>query len=142
MLTAILLALGYGILISLTRVANGRIGMVQGAFKSSFWNHSVGFVFLTLLIPLISVFMWQSLSTAPWYAFLGGVLGTFFVAINAYIIPRVGVTKSALLVVSGQMISGVLLSTSTQAWGNTVMQLLGVVLIVAGLYWAQKHREI
>ena len=46
-----------------------------------------------------------------------------------------------LLVISGQMLSGVLLSAHSQLLSNTLLQLLGVGLILLGLYWAQVHRE-
>lgn len=140
MTTGIFLAILSGILISLNRAANGRVGMSLGAFKASYWNHLVGFVFLTLILLLISGFVWDQAATAPWYVYLGGVLGTFFVAINSYVIPRLGVTKTALLVISGQMLIGVIISNHSSSIISLLMQLLGVVLILAGVYWGQQHR--
>lgn len=136
----IFLAFLSGILISLNRAANGRVGMSVGAFKASYWNHMVGFAFLTLVLLLISGFVWNQASSAPWYVYLAGVLGTFFVAINSYVIPRLGVTKTALLVISGQMLVGVLISNHTGSLFSLSMQLIGVVLILAGVYWGQRKR--
>lgn len=138
MLSAIGFALLYGVLISVTRAANGRMGMARGAFQASFWNHLVGFIFLSVLLLLSHGFIWTS--SLPWYAYLGGIMGAFFVAINAYVIPRLGVTKSALLVVSGQMMTGVLMGLTSSQVSYLLIQLLGVGLILFGLYWSQKHR--
>ena len=136
----IFLAVLSGILISLNRAANGQVGMSLGAFKASYWNHVVGFAFLTVILLAISGFVWEQAATAPWYVYLGGVLGTFFVAINSYVIPRLGVTKTALLVISGQMLVGVVISNHSGSVASLFMQLLGVVLILLGVYWGQKKR--
>lgn len=140
MALGIFLALLSGILISLNRSANGQVGRSLGAFKASYWNHVVGFVFLTVILVVISGFVWDQATTAPWYLYLGGVLGTFFVTINSYVIPRLGVTRTALLVISGQMLVGVLVSNHTGALSSLAMQLLGVMLILAGVYWGQMKR--
>lgn len=140
MLLGICLALLSGLLISLNRAANGQVGLSLGAFKASYWNHIVGFAFLTLVLLLISGFVWDQATQAPWYVYLGGVLGTFFVAINSYIIPRLGITKTALLVISGQMLVGVVISNHSSSLISLGMQLLGVCLILAGVYWGQQHR--
>lgn len=140
MIIAIVLALSYGVLIALTRASNGRVGMLRGAFHASFLNHIVGFAFLSLILLMTGSFTWNA--HAPWIAYLGGILGTFFVAINAYVIPRLGVTKSALLVVSGQMITGVLIGyKNSVALSSTVMQLCGIALILFGIYWVQRQRR-
>ncbi|TXH71948.1 MAG: DMT family transporter [Thiothrix sp.] len=141
MLLGICLALICGLLISLTRAANGQVGMSLGAFKASYWNHIVGFAFLTLLLVLSSGFVWEQAAQAPWYVYLGGVLGTFFVAINSYVIPRLGVTKTALLVISGQMLVSVLISNYNGSFVTLSMQLVGVGLILLGVYWGQKYRQ-
>lgn len=141
MLLGICLALICGLLISLNRAANGQVGMSLGAFKASYWNHIVGFAFLTLLLVLSSGFVWEQAAQAPWYIYLGGVLGTFFVAINSYVIPRLGVTKTALLVISGQMLVSVLISNYNGSFVTLGMQLVGVGLILLGVYWGQKYRQ-
>ncbi|MFZ1389923.1 MAG: DMT family transporter [Thiolinea sp.] len=138
----IFLAVLSGILISLNRAANGQVGMSLGAFKASYWNHVVGFAFLTVILVAISGFVWEQAATAPWYVYLGGVLGTFFVAINSYVIPRLGVTKTALLVISGQMFTGVLFDGISKEWLATIAQLFGVLLIIAGIFWSQTHKKL
>jgi len=55
----IFLALLSGILISLNRAANGQVGMSLGAFKASYWNHVVGFAFLTVMLLALSGFVWE-----------------------------------------------------------------------------------
>jgi len=74
--------------------------------------------------------------------YLGGVLGTFFVAINSYVIPRLGVTKTALLVISGQMLVAVVISNHSSSVVSLFIQLLGVALILLGVYWGQKKRTL
>lgn len=141
MTLGILFALLAGILISLNRAANGRIGMSLGSLKASYWNHVIGFAFLSIILLLVSGFAWNQAASAPWYVYLSGVLGTVFVVINSYVIPRLGVTKTALLVISGQMLVGVVISHHSGSIFSLLMQLVGVLLILLGVYWGQKNRS-
>ncbi|MCV9878111.1 DMT family transporter [Brenneria izbisi] len=137
MITFIILALFNGVCISLSRSINGRLSMERNAFYASLWNHIVGFVFLTLIIVVQSDGFSSFHFNAPFYAYLGGALGALFVAINSYVLPRIGSTQAAMLIISGQMISGVVIDQISHPSDTIWISVLAVVLIVAGI-WVSK----
>lgn len=126
----IVLALLNGVCISLSRVINGRLSVATNAFSASWWNHLVGFLFLTpfLLYGGEEFSGWQ----APWAAYCGGALGALFVAINSYVLPRIGTLPTTLLVISGQMLAG----AAIDGWRG-MTPAAGVGLILLGVYLAK-----
>ncbi|HDL8055960.1 TPA: DMT family transporter [Yersinia enterocolitica] len=133
----ILLALCNGIFVSLSRTINGRLGMDTNIFYASLWNHVVGFIFLTLILLCMGGFSSGFQQSAPLLAYLGGAMGSLFVAINSYVLARIGSTQSALLVISGQMLTGVIIDQFTQRNDSLIMQLSGVILIISGVWLAK-----
>jgi bacterial/archaeal transporter family-2 protein len=130
----ILLAFLNGMVIGTSRAINGRLGSEVGAFKASLWNHVVGFLFLTPALLLMGGWKFEVTPAPPWSAYLGGFFGAFFVAVNSYVFPRVGAMNAVLLVISGQMISAVLLDYRNQNVVPTPARCLGVVIVLLGVY--------
>ena len=129
-----------GLLVSLSRQINGRLSLSTSPLQSSFWNHAVGFVAL-LLVGLVFGGLWPSgLSTAPWHAFIGGPLGVVFIAASSWLIGRIGAVNTALLVISGQMVSGVVLDLIRDAPGSIWARAAGVALILAGMALTLRRR--
>ncbi|OSN04684.1 hypothetical protein AU512_16185 [Lonsdalea iberica] len=133
MITYIVIALFNGVCISLSRSINGRLSMECNAFYASLWNHIVGFVFLTLIIVVQGKGFSSFHFNAPFYAYLGGAMGALFVAINSYVLPRAGSTQAALMIISGQMISGVVIDQIIHPANNLWVDLLAVALIISGI---------
>ncbi|WMT89857.1 DMT family transporter [Pelagibacterium sp. H642] len=139
MTNAILFALLAGILVSLSRQLNGRLALSTSALIASFWNHAVGFAVLTILGLIIGGLWPQGALDAPWYAYLGGMIGVVFVASGSWLIARIGAVNTAMLVIGGQMVFGVLLDLVRGAGGNLVMSFIGVAMIIAGMALTQKR---
>lgn len=131
----IFIALLNGMMISSARVINGQLSSTIGAFRTSLWNHSVGFLFLTLMVAL---FYWQQLSLFHWsmvpaYAWIGGGCGALFVATSSYVFPKMGALNTSVLIIGGQMFSAVLFDVISQGGGYHLIRLLGVGLITLGI---------
>lgn len=137
MITYILISLLNGVCISLSRSLNGRLSMERNAFYASLWNHIVGFIFLSLVLVVQHDDIASFHFNAPWYAYVGGAMGALFVAINSYVLPRMGSTQAAMLIISGQIISGVIIDQLSHPTNMLWIQLLSVVLIVSGI-WVSK----
>ncbi|MGB8664707.1 MAG: DMT family transporter [Serratia inhibens] len=142
MLTLILLALFNGVCISISRAVNGRLALSRGAFHASLCNHIVGFLFLSLLLAVGGGFNGLSLGHAPWGAYFGGVIGALFVALNSYVLPRLGTLRAALLIISGQMLAGVVIDRLRDSSGSAGAQILGVGLILLGVYLARREKPL
>lgn len=139
----ILVALLNGLCIALSRILNGQLCQTKSAFRASTINHLVGFVFLTLLILLLSLVltssMVASLSTftlpADPLLYTGGMIGALYVAVNSYIMTRLGSTNAMILVIAGQMLFGVTVEFITDEIQNLPLQLAGVALIIIGIWF-------
>jgi transporter family-2 protein len=133
MTMCIFLALLNGLVVGLGRSVNGQLSTIAGPFRASLWNHAVGFVFLTVMLLVAG---WPQFSHAPipLVAYLGGGFGALFVAINCYVFTRMGAMKAALLVISGQMLSAVLIDGYHQQHAPGLLRCLGVGLLLLGMY--------
>jgi transporter family-2 protein len=129
----IFLALCNGIIIGTSRTINGRLSAEVGAFRASTWNHVVGFLLLTVILLFMAQWTFTA-SAPPPSAYLGGFFGAFFVAVNSYVFPRLGAKNTVLLVISGQMISAVLLDYRNQGVPPSGIRWLGVAIIILGVY--------
>ncbi|WP_337882116.1 DMT family transporter [Chromobacterium haemolyticum] len=136
----ILLALLNGVCIGASRAVNGRMAQERGAFAASWWNHLIGFLLLSALLPILSGAPVGGLANAPASAYLGGALGALFVAVNSHVLTRLGMMKTTLLVITGQMLTGILLDRLTGLERPALTQLLGAALLLAGLWLARRPR--
>lgn len=128
------LAILAGVLVSLSRQINGRLALSTSAMESSFWNHIVGLAFITVVALLVGGLFAGEPQNAPWWAYLGGTVGVVFIAAGSWLIARIGAAQTALLIIAGQMVFGVLLDVAMGAPGNIWARVVGVGLILAGMW--------
>ncbi|WP_343116709.1 DMT family transporter [Ostreiculturibacter nitratireducens] len=139
---ASLLALAAGALVGTSRSLNGRLSLSTSPLRASFWNHIVGFAFLSAWALIFGGLMPAGgLPDAPTTAWLGGTLGVVFVASGSWLIARIGATMTAILVIAGQMISGVVLDLVLGRADGLWPKAAGVVLILAGMTLSQRRRR-
>ncbi len=142
MITALAAAIAGGVLVGVSRQVNGRLSLSTSPLQASLWNHVVGFVALTLLGLVIGGLIPPGAATAPWFDYIGGPIGVVFVAAGSWLIPRIGAAQTAILIIAGQMISGVVLDMIfAPNQGNLPWILVGIALIIAGVVVAQRGRQ-
>lgn len=120
-----------GCCIALSRILNGQLSISRGAFSASFINHFIGFLFLSALVSFLALPL-QALPQEP-YLYLGGLVGALYVAINSFVIVRLGSTSSIVLVVSGQMLFALIVEAYRFGIANLNIQIFGAALIVVGV---------
>lgn len=140
MLTSILIALAGGAAVGMSRSINGRLTIDRDAFSASFWNHFIGFLLLTVYILLLHREGIALLGATPSWAFSGGMIGAVFVVISSYVFPRLGANRSALLIIGGQMIAGLLIDYLRGTATFHIGQPAGVGLILLGIYLTRFSR--
>jgi len=137
----ILLACLGGVLVGLSRQLNGRLSISTTPLIASFWNHAVGFAVLTCLGLGVGGLLPAGAAEAPWYIYLGGPIGVVFVAAGSWAIARIGAVNTALLIIGGQMVTGVALDyvsdVPTSFWANAT----GIILIVGGMMVSRRRRK-
>jgi bacterial/archaeal transporter family-2 protein len=140
MILSITFAFTAGLLVILSRQVNGRLSLSTSPLISSFFNHIVGFAFLTLVGLVIGGLLPPGLGSMPWWVYLGGPLGVIFVAAGSWLITRIGAINSTLLVISGQMVTGVVFDFARGIPITLWASVLGIVMIFAGMALTQRQR--
>ncbi len=133
-------AIAAGVLVGLSRQLNGRLALSTTPLIASFWNHVVGFVFLTGLGLLLGNLILPGAADAPWWVYTGGPIGVALVTAGSWLIPRIGAVNSALLVIGGQMVSGVVFDLVRGAPMTFWASAIGVALILAGVALTQRSK--
>lgn len=140
MTLSILFACLAGVLVGVSRQVNGRLSLSTSPLIASFWNHIVGFIALSILGLSIGGLIPEGAADAPWHAYLGGSIGVVFVAAGSWLIARIGAVNTALLVIGGQMVSGVALDVFQGVSAGLLASVFGVALILAGMALTQGRR--
>jgi transporter family-2 protein len=140
-LAYILLACLNGMVVGTSRAINGGLSSDVGPLRASLCNHVVGFGFLTLILLTLGAWQFHVSPSPPPSAYLGGFFGAMFVAVNSYVFTRLGAMNAALLVISGQMISAVLLEYASDDVAPTPARLLGVAIVLLGVYFSRVPRS-
>ena len=134
-----LTALVAGALMPVQAGINARLRDFLGdPLVASLVSFSVGTVALILFvlfarIPLPTLGM---ASAAPWWTWLGGALGAFFVAVSVILAYKLGATGLMAWIIAGQLVASLLLDHNG-ALGFAVREaswprLLGVALLFGG----------
>lgn len=139
MIFAVSLALTSGLLVGLNRQVNGTLALYTSPLRASFVNHLVGFVLLTALGLAMGQFARLGAVDAPLYAYVGGPLGVLFVAGSSWLILRIGAARTTLLLISGQMLSGVAFDILSGVPGSPLARLCGVILILIGVFMTHRR---
>lgn len=141
MIVFIILAVGAGLLVGLSRQLNGRLALSTNAWESSFWNHIVGLGFVSLIAVIGGGMFAGEPMNAPWWAFLGGPIGVLFIAAGSWAINRIGAAQTAMLIIAGQMISGVFLDLVMNVPGQLWARIAGVALILGGIWVTRTAKD-
>lgn len=135
----VLLAVLAGILVGVSRQLNGRLSLSTSPLVASFWNHVVGFGVLTATGLAMGGLIPEGARDVPWFDYIGGPIGVVFVAAGSWLLVRIGAANTALLIVGGQMVSGVLLDWLLADSFAPAPSTIGVMLILAGMALMQKR---
>ena len=143
LLVPVALAAGTGV--STQFGVNSQLRGVPGgpvaAAAISFTVGTVALVALTLALKggLPSL---GDVANAPWWVWTGGLLGAFYVFASVILTPRLGAATTVALILTGQVLASIVIDhfglfrvASQEA---TPLRLLGVLLIVAGVFFVQK----
>lgn len=121
-------------LLGVNRSLLGTIGNSLGPKRASLVNHASGFIFILVLMILMGESLnLSSMPNIPIEAYLGGIIGAGFVIITSFVIPKIGVLKTSMIFISGQMTCGVLIDFLIGNLKDLPSTLLGLFLILIGV---------
>jgi transporter family-2 protein len=137
----VLLGLSVGITIASQAGINSTL---RTALDSPITAALISFAIGTVLLTAIAVSQgakWidgNALAGLPWWAWLGGVLGAFNVAMSIFLAPRLGALLLAGSVITGQIVASLLLDKFGWLGYPKIpidgQRVLGAVLMLCGLY--------
>ncbi|NMH27926.1 DMT family transporter [Flavobacterium silvaticum] len=140
----IFLALLSGAFLPIQAGLNSKLGKAaENPVYASMFSFIVGAVSLILYILVTrQQVSWAGIREAPSYAWIGGLLGAFYVTVIILAFPRLGPGLTFGLVVAGQMIVSMLLEhfNILVAQQNPInfMKVIGVALVIAGVVIIRK----
>lgn len=141
MLLFILLGITTGGFIPLQTSINSQLrNRVKTPFLSLLISFLVGTIFLIILsvltgsgIPLMN----GSLSSMPWWGYLGGIIGMICLTINIFLFPILGSVQTVIIPMVGQILMSVIIDNFDWFYAKTsplsLTKLLGIILVIAGI---------
>jgi transporter family-2 protein len=111
---------------------------VKSPMHASLFSFTIGTVLLlSYVLVTRQTISWEGVKSAPWYAWLGGLIGAYCLTAILLTMPKLGPGLTMGLLVAGQMIISVLLEHYGILVGQqhpiSFLRVLGVVLIVGGV---------
>ncbi len=136
----ILLALAAGVMMPTQAATNNKMALaVDSPVLSAFISFFVGTValFIYLLISGVPLGNLANAKEAPAIAWLGGLLGAFFVTAAVMLVPRLGVAMTFSLIIAGQMLVTLLIDhfglLGVPVREVSLTRIGGILLITAGV---------
>ena len=134
----LILAVIAGALMAVQAPTNALLGKAAGSpVTAAFISFLVGSAALAVLValgasrPAVSDF-----KELPWYVWIGGLYGAFFVAVAAFAAPRLGVGVLLTAVVAGQLSAALLLDhfglLGLERHPANISRLAGLALVLVG----------
>ena len=146
-IVAVLFALSAGVLIAVQSAINGRVAReARNPMSATFLNFLLGTIALGVAFGVSWAFTDLDPSNptgAPWWAYLGGMIGIVFIAIAVWVVPIVGVLMFALSTIAGQLFGALALDLVVPTPGTEVAWNLvaGVLLAFFAVLVAARRRH-
>lgn len=142
----VVVALGIGVFLPLQAGINAELRTWLGhPLQAAFVSFTVGTIALLVLNVGFRIPFGEGriLGSAPWWVWMGGLLGATYVSMTVVLAPRLGAAAMIGAVMAGQLIGSLLLDhfgavgysvrpISMERIGGAVLLLIGVLLIQKG----------
>jgi bacterial/archaeal transporter family-2 protein len=112
----IFLAILAGVCIVISRTINAILAGIIGIFQGTIFNFIVGLLFSIIFLLFSSERAGMShisLSSVPWWAYLGGLLGVLVVVLSSYITPKISAFYLTILIFIAQLFVGLIIDYLT-----------------------------
>lgn len=145
-LVFILFAFLAGVAIPIQFAINTQLREVVGSpFLAAAISFVVGSLFLAVVFLFVNGFPFfdKSVFRAPWWIWMGGVLGAFYVLASIVLMPKLGAAATVGFILAGQVVASIiidhfgLIRVTTHAL--TGPRIFGAILIIIGAILVQKY---
>lgn len=141
-----ILGIGGGMLMAAQAAVNGQLGSVLGSpIHAAFVSFFTGAVILIIIVGFkdrsFSSVKNSFKQSAPWWIWLGGLLGGLYVLINVYLVGQIGTGQTVILDLFGQLVGSLLVERFGLLGSNrgqiTPAQICGLAITLAGIIFIQ-----
>jgi bacterial/archaeal transporter family-2 protein len=109
---------------------------VGGPLRASFVSFAIGTVVLLVVVLIAARGGGDRAGAAPWWAWIGGALGAFYVVSSIVVAPRLGAAPFFGILVAAQLVASVLVDRfgwlGYEQRGAGALRIAGVALLIAG----------
>lgn len=136
--TPLLLALLSGVLMAIQGTVNASLSKFTGLIEATFVVHATGTALLIILLFGLQIGKGNlgAIVSAPWYAWLGGIIGVFIIYLVASSIPALGVANATTAIIVGQVLTALVIDHlggfGMDRVPYTVNQVFGLILLAIG----------
>ena len=140
---AVLLSLGAGVTVVLSRMVNARLASETSPLAGSFVNHLVGLPICVVLLLLVGQWTTPAAGTMEPWMYCGGMLGVTTVLLFNITVPKVSAFRLTLLSFVGQVFTGVALDVGPDGLRRVVPGRIGYRGGPAGVAaaWCKKKQR-
>lgn len=137
----LILALVAGMLMPVQAGINARLaGVIDGAIPAAFISFVVGTLALGLVLGVTAqgIPVTRALPASPWWYWVGGSMGAFFVTATVILAPRIGAGAMIALTLAGQIGASMVMDHFALLGYPHIpfdgKRLCGSLLLLAGVY--------
>jgi transporter family-2 protein len=129
-----------GVTMAVQGSLNAALSKVLGLLETTFVVHLVGLVLVAVLLFGFRLGDGQlsAYARAPWYYYLGGILGVAIIYLVTHSIPRVGVAPATTAIIIGQVLTASLIDHlglfGLERLPFTWHRLVGTLLMAGGAW--------
>lgn len=137
------IGIGSGMLVATQAAINGQLGKVlHSPVHAAFISFFVGLVILVFVVAIkdrsfINLVQPVKLS-APWWIWIGGILGALYVLVNAFLVGEIGTGQTVMLALFGQITGSLIVEQFglLRSIKNKIrpIQIVGLVMMLAGVF--------
>jgi transporter family-2 protein len=133
-----LFALAAGAMLPIQFGINAQLASwVGGSIRAAFISFVVGAVSLFVAVLVAQRGLSDRVGDAPWWVWIGGVLGAFYVLGSIVTAPKLGAATLVALILAGQAIASLLVDhygwVGFEEHPITLVRVAGVVLLAGGV---------
>ncbi len=105
----VMLGIVGGMAVGTQAAVNAALGRNIGVLETAFLSFLVGATCLGIMVATVGRGHLAAVTSVPWWQWLGGVLGGFYVLVIVMNVPRFGVASTITMIIVGQMLMGLLI---------------------------------
>jgi len=142
---ALVLAALSGVLMAVQGSINASLSKAIGILEANFFVHISGTILILCLLFILKLGKgsFNTYTEAPWYAFLGGIVGVGIIYLVVVSIPKVGVANATTAIIVGQVLAALSIDHfglfGLQRMPCNWCQLLGLGLLAIGAKLLLRH---